>query len=145
MISLTCTHQHHLAQTGQMMSSGPGWTRTSDQPIMSRLANSPKDIIKTVSGKYLVVHSFTGIFEHYKEIIQFCVIQDNLKSIKIKIIVSKEFHENILNSIKNDLNKYTHGELNVDFQIVNKIAATPSGKPQIIISYLSKKNNSITL
>lgn len=114
-------------------------------PLLKRVIGRDTDIIKTVSGKYLVVHSFTGIFEHYKEIIQFCVIQDNLKSIKIKIIVSKEFHENILNSIKNDLNKYTHGELNVDFQIVNKIAATPSGKPQIIISYLSKKNNSITL
>lgn len=105
-------------------------------PLLKRVIGRDTDIIKTASGKYLVVHSFTGIFEHYKEIIQFCVIQDNLKSIKIKIIISKEFNENILKSIKNDLNKYLQGELNIDFQIVNKIASTPSGKPQIIISNL---------
>lgn len=110
--------------------------RKLNLPLLKKVIGRDTDIIKTISGKYLVVHSFTGIFEHYKEIIQFCVIQDNLKSIKIKIVVSKEFHENILKSISNDLNKYLHGELKIDFRIVNKIASTPSGKPQIIISYL---------
>lgn len=112
--------------------------RKLNLPLLKKVVGRDTDIVKTISGKYLVVHSFTGIFEHYKEIIQFCVIQPNLRCIVIKIIVSDEFSNDILNSIRIDLNTYLDGELNIDFELVDNIAASPSGKPQIIISNLEK-------
>jgi phenylacetate-CoA ligase len=105
-------------------------------PILKKIIGRDTDIIKTKSGKYLVVHSFTGVFEHYKEIIQFCVIQNNLESIKIQIITAEAFNSKILEKIKKDLNKYINGELLIKFEKVYSIEPTPSGKPQIIISNL---------
>ena len=84
----------------------------------------------------MVVHSFTGIFEYFPEILQFCVIQNKISEITILIVISEKFDENCLNEIKFKLNKYLKGELKIIFKIVDSIANTPSGKPQIIISKL---------
>ena len=105
-------------------------------PILQKVIGRDTDIIKTKSGKKLTVHSFTGIFEYYNEIIQFCIIQNNLDSILINMIISDDFNDDILNSIKTKLETLSNHELKLKFQMVDYIASTPSGKPQIVISNL---------
>lgn len=110
--------------------------RKLNYPILKKVVGRDTDIIKTKSGKKLTVHSFTGIFEYYKEIIQFCIIQNNLESILIKIIISKSFTQVILNSLKIELMALSNHELELKFENVDYIPPTPSGKPQIVISNL---------
>tara|TARA_B100000780_G_scaffold274822_1_gene240416 strand:- start:882 stop:2204 length:1323 start_codon:yes stop_codon:yes gene_type:complete len=103
-------------------------------PLFKKVIGRDTDIIQTKSGNKMVVHSFTGIFEHYSEIIQFCIIQNDLSSILIQVIVERSFNKIILKNITEKINNYSLGELEIKFELVNYIPPTQSGKPQIIIS-----------
>ncbi|NPA37924.1 MAG: phenylacetate--CoA ligase family protein [Chlorobi bacterium] len=108
--------------------------------ILKRVIGRDTDIIKTRKGASMVVHSFTGIFEHYQSIKQFCVIQDNLDSITIEYIPDVNFKGTELPEIRSKIHKsLKDNDFRVEFKEVGKINATPSGKPQIIISKLKDK------
>ena len=108
-------------------------------PLLKKVIGRDTDLVKTRSGKFLVVHTFTGIFEHFSEIEQFCVIQENLDSIIIEFIPSSGFNICILDKIKILINQYLKdSSFIINFKEVKYIAPTPSGKPQIIISKLQQ-------
>lgn len=107
-------------------------------PIWQKIIGRDTDIVKTRSGKYLVVHSFTGVFEHIPEIKQFCVIQNDLDGIIIQYIKADNFYLEILLKAKTQLLNYLKEPFNIIFEEVNEIKPTKSGKPQLIISNLEK-------
>jgi phenylacetate-CoA ligase len=107
-------------------------------PLLQKVIGRDTDIIKTKSGKYMVVHSFTGIFEYIPEIKQFMVIQRDLEEIEIHYIVGKGFNKDILSNISEQINKYLVGELEIKYLEVDLIPSTASGKPQLIQSFLPK-------
>jgi len=107
-------------------------------PMLEKIVGRDTDIVRTKSGKYLIVHFFTGIFEHIKEIEQFRVIQNNLDGIIIEYIPRIIFYNQILNNIKIQIQQYIQEPFNIDFIKVEHIPDTPSGKPQIIVSNLAK-------
>ena len=82
----------------------------------------------------MVVHSFTGIFEHISEIKQFCVVQENLDSITIKYIPNSQVSDHILEKIRQEIWYYLKESFHIIFEEVTEIPSTPSGKPQIIVS-----------
>lgn len=105
-------------------------------PCLKKVIGRDTDIVRTPTGKYLVVHSFTGIFEFIPEIKQFCVIQDSIQGIRIQYIPNANFSSSILNRIRKRIQQELAEEFKIDFQQVDHIPPTPSGKPQIIISNL---------
>jgi phenylacetate-CoA ligase len=114
--------------------------RAFNYPLLQKVVGRDTDIVVLPDGKKLVVHSFTGVFEHVKEIKQFKVIQRDYNSIEIEYIVDKGFYPDVLNKITERLQELI---LNKEFKIfyskTNKIEPTHSGKPQMIQSFL--KNN----
>jgi phenylacetate-CoA ligase len=72
-------------------------------PLWEKIVGRDTDLVKTKSGKFLVVHSFTGIFEHIPEIKQFCVIQNNIEGIIIKF--SKKYLNILMSLSKLNLRK----------------------------------------
>ena len=107
-------------------------------PLWEKIVGRDTDLVKTKSGKFLVVHSFTGIFEHIPEIKQFCVIQNNIEGIIINIIRGEGFNKKILNEIQQEILKHINEPFKIEFKEVDFIAPTKSGKPQLIISNLKK-------
>ncbi len=106
-------------------------------PLLKKVIGRDTDLVKTRSGKYMVVHTFTGIFEHYAEIEQFCVIQNDLNGIRIQFIPRPEFQPPTLGKIASKIQSYLNEPtFQIQFEPVNHIPPTPSGKPQIIISKL---------
>ncbi|HMP94818.1 MAG TPA: hypothetical protein PKD90_18205, partial [Phnomibacter sp.] len=103
-------------------------------PLLKQVVGRNTDLIKTASGKYMVVHSFTGIFEHIPEISQFCVVQENLHSITIKYIPGNGFHQGILQHITNQIQANLQEAFPIHYEMVDHIKPTPSGKPQLIVS-----------
>jgi phenylacetate-CoA ligase len=85
----------------------------------------------------MVVHSFTGIFEHIPEIRQFRIIQKDLDSITIEYIPGPGFHRTLLDIIKGKIHDVLGEPLGLTFEPVDDIPPTPSGKPQIILSLLN--------
>lgn len=82
----------------------------------------------------MVVHSFTGIFEHFPEIKQFCVVQDDLTGITINFVAGIGFYPGLLDLIKDRILSNLKEEFIITFNNIELIAPTKSGKPQIIIS-----------
>jgi phenylacetate-CoA ligase len=107
-------------------------------PLWEKIVGRDTDLVKTKSGKFLVVHSFTGIFEHIPEIKQFCVIQNNIEGIIINIIRGEGFNKKILNEIQQEILKHINEPFKIEFKEVDFSAPTKSGKPQLIISNLKK-------
>jgi phenylacetate-CoA ligase len=109
-----------------------------NMPQLKKIIGRDTDIIKTRSGKFMVVHAFTGIFEHIPEIKQFRVVQNNLDGIDIEIIKDKGFSGMVLEHIREKINGYLKEDFPVNFIEVTNIAPTASGKPQIIKSFLNQ-------
>jgi phenylacetate-CoA ligase len=110
--------------------------RELNLPILQKVIGRDTDLIKTQSGKYMVVHSFTGIFEHVPEIEQFCIIQNVLAGITIQYIPAVTFTVDCLVIIKEKILENLKENLEIKFQKVEQIQPSRSGKPQIIISNL---------
>lgn len=111
-------------------------------PLLQKVLGRDTDIVKTRSGKYMIVHSFTGIFEHIPEIRQFRVLQRNLDEIMIEYIPDRGFQPSLLEDVTRKIHAGLGEQLPVHFKQVERIPATPSGKPQIIVSQLQSTRNS---
>lgn len=104
-------------------------------PLLRQVIGRDTDIVQTRSGKSLIVHFFTGIFEHIEAIHQFRVVQDNLDSIVIEYIPNPVvFEPSILSKVEQIIQDKLEEKFPVLFHEVKDIPNTPSGKPQIIFS-----------
>ena len=103
-------------------------------PLLQKVIGRDTDIIKTPKGKILVVHSFTGFFEHRREIAQFQVIQNELESLIVRIVPLESLDDVKLNNLRLGLQEIIDEDLNITFEIVSSILPSPSGKPQIVIN-----------
>ncbi len=101
-------------------------------PLLQKVIGRDTDIVKTKSGQYMVVHAFTGIFEHVQEIEQFRVVQKSYDGIIIEYIPGKGFRKDILDSIERQIAHQLKEPFAVTFREVKEIPATNSGKPQLI-------------
>jgi phenylacetate-CoA ligase len=105
--------------------------------LLEKVVGRNTDIILLPDNRKLVVHSFTGVFEHIEEIKQFKVIQKNNKGITIECVPSENTIQLPIEKIKNKLQEFI---LNENFLIciekVTEIKSSKSGKVQIIESLL---------
>ncbi len=125
-----------LVELAPENSSACGCGRES--PLLRRVIGRDTDIVRTRSGKYMIVHFFTGIFEHLPQIRQFKVVQKNLDEIEIHYIPAHDFHPAILSDIEKKISDYLDEVFPVSWKEADFIAPTKSGKPQIIQSFLKQ-------
>ena len=103
-------------------------------PVIENIIGRDTDILFTPKLKVLVVHFFTGIFEHFPEIQQFQAVQfEKGGKINIRYIKGINFSEMTLINIKDKIFDRAKEKFPLDFHNVSKIASSPSGKPQIIV------------
>lgn len=114
--------------------------RELNLPIFQKIIGRDTDIVKTPLGNFMVVHSFTGIFEHIPEINQFCVIQNDLSGIEINYIKGPNFSPEILSTISSQILNQLNEPFHINFNEVLEIKPSNSGKPQLIISNLENRN-----
>lgn len=109
-----------------------------ESPALRRVVGRDTDIVKTGSGKQMIVHFFTGIFEHIPQIRQFKVVQRDLNRIEIEYIPDAGFEPQLLDQIERKIHDYLREQFPIKWKPVAHIAATNSGKPQIIESFLKQ-------
>ena len=106
-------------------------------PVFKQIVGRNTDIVKTPGGKVLVVHFFTGIFEHFQEIEQYRILQYKLDELKIEIIKGSKFTDEIFENLKKVVSeKINDAEMKLTFEFVSYIPATNSGKPEIVKTFL---------
>ena len=102
-------------------------------PILEEIIGRDTDIVHTPGGKVLIVHFFTGIFEYYKEIEQFQVVQKNTGPLEIRYIPDMNFNESVLDKIKDEMYEKANEKFPFKYVRVDEIKPSSSGKPQIVV------------
>lgn len=105
-------------------------------PLLQQVIGRDTDIVRTRGGNSMVVHSFTGIFEHIPEIRQFRVVQRTLDSLEIEYIPGRGFDPAVLDTVRQRIHRGLNEPIALSFRRVAEIPATASGKPQIVLSLL---------
>lgn len=109
-------------------------------PMLRKIVGRDTDVVRLSSGKTLIVHFFTGIFEHIEEIRQFQVVQNEKDFFTIRYITELTDNKvvDVLKDVKRTMDEKAGETLRVYFERVEEIKPSPSGKPQIVISRLNK-------
>lgn len=107
-------------------------------PILRRVIGRDTDIVTTRSGKHMIVHFFTAIFEHIPSVRQFKVVQKNLDEMEIHYIPNSDFSQKTITEIENKIYTHLKEKFPIHWVETRQIEPTKSGKPQIIQSFLKQ-------
>ncbi|MGB5982655.1 MAG: hypothetical protein WBG46_10985 [Nonlabens sp.] len=103
-------------------------------PLLKKVVGRTTDIIHLPSGNTMNVHSFTGVFEYIPAIKQFQVSMPQPDRMNIKYIKGSDFNGNTLNEVTSSLQRYIQdSSFHIDFENVDFIPPSKSGKPEIIV------------
>jgi phenylacetate-CoA ligase len=103
-------------------------------PVLQRIEGRDSDILVTPSGKYLIVHFFTGYFEWVDTVKQFQVVQEAIDRIILKLVPSDKFNEEARGKIEKDVKEYIGSDVELEIKIVDDIPLARSGKRRFVIS-----------
>lgn len=105
-------------------------------PLLKEIIGRNTDVVTTPSGKKMVVHAFTGIFEHIPEIKQFKILQNNIHGIEIEFIRGVGFNSDILLEVQRIILSHLKENFEIRWVEVETITASPSGKPKLVESLI---------
>jgi len=108
-------------------------------PLIEKVIGRDTDLVRTPGGKMMVVHSFTGIFEHIPQISQFKIIQEKLEGITIEFVRGEGFNEALLAKVETNILNNIREPFEIIFKEMKAISPSPSGKPQLIVSRIAAK------
>lgn len=100
-------------------------------PQLERIVGRDTDTIRTPGGRTLTVHTFTGVFEHVREIVQFAVVPDD-DGFTVEYRPDPSFEPGVLDRVTATLHDVIGERVAIRWREVERIAPSPSGKPQII-------------
>jgi phenylacetate-CoA ligase len=109
--------------------------------LIKSIQGRDTDVIFTPDGNRLIVHFFTGILEHFSEIDSFQVVQKDINSILLLIVLRDNSDPTIQQRVINALKQKGTGKLKINIQIVDEIPLTKGGKRRFVISNLSQNND----
>ena len=103
-------------------------------PVLDRVIGRDTDIVETPSGRHLIVHTFTGIFEFFHEIEQFRIVQREPSGIVVEYLPRAGYSPEVEAKLENRLREVIDEPFDIRFEQVDHIPTSPSGKPQIVVS-----------
>ncbi|MHA1394706.1 MAG: phenylacetate--CoA ligase family protein [Promethearchaeota archaeon] len=107
-------------------------------PLLERVEGRIFDIILGTNGNKLTGNFWTTLLRTFvKGIKQFQVIQEKLDTLTLKLIVDKEFDLKNKNNLIMRIKEKCGNDMKINFQLVDKIPLTESGKHRFIISKIS--------
>jgi len=105
-------------------------------PMMNSVDGRKLDIIKCPNGQLLPGELFPHMFKDFSWIAMFQVVQTELESIDVKIVLTAKNISPDFEPIKTIISNYSDGSLKIIFNIVDDIPLTPSGKRRVTICKL---------
>ena len=105
-------------------------------PIMQSVDGRKLDIIKTATGGSIPGELFPHLFKEFKGITKFQIKQSVIEAIDISIVTNAKFTDKDMLDIEDEVNKYSHGSLILNFHKVEEIPLTAAGKHRVTICEL---------
>jgi phenylacetate-CoA ligase len=104
-------------------------------PILEKIEGRAFDIVVGTNGRAVGGTFWTLLFRTAMEgILQFQVVQESMSEIDIKIVPDETFEEGQVNVLIKKIRAYLGEDMNIHFQMVDKIPLTKSGKSRFVIS-----------
>lgn len=104
-------------------------------PILEKVEGRTFDIIVGTNGRHFDGHFFSILLRTAVEgIKQFQVVQESKSEINIKIVVDEVFKTDYIDMLTNKIHEYCGEDMKVNFDIVDEIQPTKSGKFRFVIS-----------
>lgn len=102
--------------------------------MLSSIEGRDTDIVVTPEGNRLIVHFFTGILEHYPEIDNFQIIQEDVDSIQLLIVPTTSISSDLEEHIKDTFLQRGTGSLKISINQVDEIPLGSNGKRRFVIN-----------
>lgn len=102
--------------------------------LLKKVEGRILDTIQTPDGKLIPGEFFPHLMKEFEEIDKFQVIQVDKNKLLIKMVKRKEFSKDNLGLMKKEIFKVMGEKVSVDFQFVDKIPLTATGKFRVVIS-----------
>lgn len=103
-------------------------------PMMEAIRGRDADVIITPSGNRLIVHFFTGVLEHFKDIDSFQVVQVAEDEIILRIVPKQTIDPSYLKRIEVALAERGMQDMRIDLELVDEIPLPPTGKHRFVIN-----------
>lgn len=116
------------AKTSEQCSCGRGWE------LLKSVNGRIVDVFKTHDGKKIDGEYFTHLFYTEGDIKQFQVVQEEINRILVKIVPYDKTPDDVFMRIESGIHKVMGEETLVEFQIVDEIPPSQSGKRIYTIS-----------
>jgi phenylacetate-CoA ligase len=100
---------------------------------IDKIEGRDSDILITPSGKYIIVHNFTGYFEWIKSVEQFQVRQNDINQFEILLKVNKCYNKQEEKNIYDYWKNYIGDKVSIQIKIVPELPLTKSGKRRFLI------------
>jgi phenylacetate-CoA ligase len=100
--------------------------------LLDAIQGRSADYVLTPSGNRLIVHFFTGILEHFREIESFQVIQNSAVMLRLNIVPAPAYTDQTQEKICRAL-RDAGANFDIHIQVVENIPLTRGGKRRFII------------
>lgn len=105
-------------------------------PLMGSITGRSLDMIRLKDGKMIPGEFFPHLMKDYASVRKFQVVQENLNTVVVKIVKSSDFRNDDIESIKKLVRETLGNEMSIEYQFVEDIPLTRSGKHRVTISKL---------
>jgi phenylacetate-CoA ligase len=106
-------------------------------PTFTKIEGRDTDVVLTPGGNRLIVHFFTGILEHFRDLDAFQVVQDELASCTV-LVVARHADPGLEARVIEAL-RAKGADLTINVQRVPEIPPSASGKRRFVISSLQRE------
>ncbi len=106
-------------------------------PLIKDIDGRRLDQILATNGKALTGVFFPHLMKELPEVEKFQVIQKDRKLLLIKLVSSAPLAEPRKNFCQTEIRKVTGDDMQIEFEYVNEIPLTPSGKYRVTVSELN--------
>ncbi len=110
-------------------------------PLLRKVTGRQLDLITTVDGQRLAGEFFPHVMKDFRSVRQFQVLQRELDSIEIKLVVDQHWTSHALEALRGTIQSTVGGSTHLHFVEVPHIPLTPAGKFRVVIG-LPKQVNS---
>ncbi len=105
-------------------------------PLMSKIEGRIFNVVKTPNGNRIGGTFWTILARQIEGIEKFQIIQNEINKINFKIVPNEKFKFKSLNHLKQKISERSGKNFEVEFQIVDHIPLTKSGKYHFVISHV---------
>ena len=107
--------------------------------VMEGIQGRSGDVVVTPSGNRLIVHFFTGILEHFQEIANFQVVQEERDRIVVRIVSGPGFSAATPGAVRSRLGAHGLTDMTIDVDVVAEIPRPRSNKHRFILSRVARE------